>query len=999
MSPLESAAGIGGATPPRHHHPDRDDSPVDRVAQQQLQSLSDTLDDALTRSGMDRVSDEIDRRVSPTFFDTLVNGVSGAISAVRGPAGRMVFGDLPDFKDKQSRLILDTIIDDLAQWTHLPPPQFETDAPAELKEAYKQILTTTVNRIGLLEGDSSLNNILLDTLMILFNHEKFHTEDASEQRSNFMNLLTEIAYDPYYTATARENPADPRIQLAHRLAESVIIAPQWNLFEEVLNKVVAAGGRSCGLGDALQHESLADILEEEQSAIATAPIEWKMGTFLKNMKKLQGQLGFGFTPSQDTNYFSALFVERYRNSDDNTKEIPVYRFPTATEDGLAGGESRIVGAMRLWVNHLKHQDRRHCWFGHQKMNELYLDREGARSTALQQFHKENPETFFFFNLPLDGPLFDPKTDDHLGMHEFKRSVHSSILSNKDGFYFPEREIEELQRKLGNEFNGEEWISRMLDQVHHDFFSDQRELSKEDRQTFLLLFYTRMEREFPLLLDASRNSTCKDGIDRAAVMNALCYYMALVAMGKHKDPAYLYRFRIVLHHAAFFVKTQGVIPSRMKLLLNALRHLDSLDDDALQTLGDRPAEGEFRLQTLMHPQVKVRRIGIPRNAKNEQQFLAAIDNEREEDRIVQWKDFVHRNMIESPSFTDNTVPVLLPGAGIEEFEIPYQTKRDILTSRYVVGGTLIEGYGETKDEKEKVALQQLFDRFLDLTEGDVDQAWKLCSVHNQSITAPIFQVLSEQYGFQPEDIPEDPLVFIPRKISPDEGLINTEFVTERIGPNLQTVVTTDFEISKMSAVGESLIVRATLTIIHDGEFSLEFHKDDLLHALQSSQQDLGGSSFEVNDDESAPDATLTWEVGSSRELPPMRLNETSPDAAAAAAAIPLDAPAQTLKEKFNEMISEYLLVNQLSGAIRRDERHLLDGEKAGLAENFQRHLETHLTRLSRIVKELENDEPNLDFLRGEAHKTREMIGHGKIPSTPTMNEFSDFMREFSELLGE
>ena len=106
---------------------------------------------------------------------------------------------------------------------------------------------------------------------------------------------------------------------------------------------------------------------------------------------------------------------------------------------------------------------------------------------------------------------------------------------------------------------------------------------------------------------------------------------------------------------------------------------------------------------------------------------------------------------------------------------------------------------------------------------------------------------------------------------------------------------------------------------------------------------------------------------------------------------------SLKDQFDELTERYGLVGQLCDAIRRDERHLLDGEKVGLAENFQRHLDTHLTRLSRIVKELENDEPDLDLLRENVRKTKEMIGYGKIPSTPTMDEFKDFIRELEALL--
>ena len=114
-------------------------------------------------------------------------------------------------------------------------------------------------------------------------------------------------------------------------------------------------------------------------------------------------------------------------------------------------------------------------------------------------------------------------------------------------------------------------------------------------------------------------------------------------------------------------------------------------------------------------------------------------------------------------------------------------------------------------------------------------------------------------------------------------------------------------------------------------------------------------------------------------------------------VELEEHEKSLKDQFDELTERYDFVKELCTAIRRNKRHLLQDEKSGLAENLQRHLETHLTRLTRIVKELENDEPDLDLLRENVRKTKEMIGYGKIPSTPTMDEFKDFIRELEALL--
>lgn len=356
------------------------------------------------------------------------------------------------------------------------------------------------------------------------------------------------------------------IEFIHSLVNFSIAVPLWKYFEHVVFRFIDAKLNLTST----EPETIVNLLEQDFHQISGGRFHWLEREF----NKACGSIGVNFAPNLSTNYFSVLWKERYCTEDGLTIEVPVYRFGTPTQDDLTLNSS-VLPVFKLWINVLQAEGKKHCYFGHQDRDGA----EGRRTDALIALSDEK-EPFFMFNLPLDGELYKSKRNKAVAL--FKGELLTSMLNSQHGFYFPiEKIIRSLPSKTPNEI-----LQSCLDDVWENFFilegeggfSDDSMMTPDQQRTFILLTYVKIEQYFSAHLRASRNSTCKDGIDRAAIVNTLSYYLGAQATARAESPEEERRIinetRVVLHHAALFTKGQAVIKSRRTDLLNAMRFLST-----------------------------------------------------------------------------------------------------------------------------------------------------------------------------------------------------------------------------------------------------------------------------------------------------------------------------------------------------------------------------------------------------------------------------------------
>jgi hypothetical protein len=314
--------------------------------------------------------------------------------------------------------------------------------------------------------------------------------------------------------------------------------------------------------------------------------------------KLQGQIGvLGFNPNSFTNYFSILWQERYVNDSNEEVVIDVYRFGTPTEDFLASSD--VLGFFSHWLDGLDRSGKCHCYFGHQKTKDTvgWGDREAERTDALIKIG-EKKSAFFMINLPLDGLIFNQKSEvlkeEFVSYQDFSSEVFQAIFSSANGFYFPRDKL------LSKGVDLSEVVDLCMNETRGLFeHADMSSLTKEQRQNFLLIFYAKLEQRLCVALKASRNSTCKDAIDRGGIVNAITYYLGQRSCGffeSGKTPRCNSRaledLETVLHHGALFVKGQAVIKSRYEPFIKAIEFLEKIS-----TLKDVANVSSFKMQKI------------------------------------------------------------------------------------------------------------------------------------------------------------------------------------------------------------------------------------------------------------------------------------------------------------------------------------------------------------------------------------------------------------------
>lgn len=535
--------------------------------------------------------------------------------------------------------------------------------------------------------------MLFDTLRLPQNFAS-----PKEQRYALLKQLNIIAASDYYKVAfvdylkALEKNGNLQehmpIQEVHAIAQAIFTEVHMHKFAcDLISNLIAFKA-----ADSM--ESLVDVLEQDFKAIEDAPKWLKTNWCATQLKKIQIETGFYYNPLEDTNFASVLYEELHAD-----KTVKCLHLATPTNQ-IPLRTTQIINTFRLFLDSYQAQGKVHLYFNHQDPISKWVGDESAGVKAINDLQGEYPKNFFVFNMPMDGAFFEQKD--------------KYAASNQ-----AEPFIEAFQNELRLPEKIKEALKGVLLGVWQDFFAGKAELSQNERVSFQLLAYVRLQECACQLFNAdSYNASGKDSVDRGAIMNGLKYLCAQMQGGVEIDHGVLDNFRVILHSPAFMVKNQAIICSRRAHLLDVLKILQGLDLAALKKIQNERKEMSYKTRFGMDGDQDI----YPRCALAQTltEYEQALNLETAGNNAPVIQGFINA-IVNQEVFIKYVEPVL----NYEDVELPCQLFKDAERQTYVVNGTQITGQNAHE------IVSSLYGKLLQLTNNNAAMTATVAKLCTQS----------------------------------------------------------------------------------------------------------------------------------------------------------------------------------------------------------------------------------------------------------------------------
>lgn len=413
--------------------------------------------------------------------------------------------------------------------------------------------------------------------------------DAPLQRHQFLMQLEDVLIkadyekhiDAYLRASPEERQNYPDIKFLHTLATALMEAPIWSQATDELKRHLDYSH------DFSAQDPLTEVLKKDVKQMKAQEKNPKAGMDVGCVKleKARMQSGEKGATTYRYNYTSLL-----GELDNHDKKAKWLRLGAPTMDGGdIDRPAKLTALYTLYLDACTAEGKKLAFYGLQKspaVENIVPDGEGGvklenydrddyekNRTAAFILASKNPrwkETFSFINLSFD------EVFDDLELNIKKENIDSVSLSK-----FSDR-LEKLMSKNVSGFYGlnPRVVRETIRTVIQAFFFDDPNLmlSYDDRVAFLMLTYAvvALKTNTALEIDAF-HINCKDGIDRAGVLNALVLLVS--QFNKPLDKQSIDELRTMFHHGAWFVKGQAVIPERASLLYKTLDKILSVRTSA------------------------------------------------------------------------------------------------------------------------------------------------------------------------------------------------------------------------------------------------------------------------------------------------------------------------------------------------------------------------------------------------------------------------------------
>lgn len=268
------------------------------------------------------------------------------------------------------------------------------------------------------------------------------------------------------------------------------------------------------------------------------------------------------------------------------KRIEVLRFPAPVRQGLIhkveiSDEFRgFLRALAQGQKHLMiHLEDRTSW------------REYARCSALEtlQMHAEFNQHLLVITLPKNTDFYF-QTNEYTSLdraEDFLKALQEQLKAPEEcGYFFPPA----FKRAALSEF-----VEQVLPAIHAQFFEKKKELSRQDRQIFIEIFYQFLVlKAIDLLEPTSLSFTCKDGIDLGAAQQGSFYGFLKLLTEDFTEKEEQDFLRWLLYMPALLIRERAIHAERFHKTVSLLEWVDL-------KMAERGKEVLKSFSTLYHPQ--------------------------------------------------------------------------------------------------------------------------------------------------------------------------------------------------------------------------------------------------------------------------------------------------------------------------------------------------------------------------------------------------------------
>ena len=280
------------------------------------------------------------------------------------------------------------------------------------------------------------------------------------------------------------------------------------------------------------------------------------------VRQLGAHSNFYFNPIQEGNlpfHLCDLVFE-------NNHRVKVLRLPCPVTQGTFTVD--IASEYRTFVKKIKEPI---AYFSLQNDTNEKWSLHGSEIGRVEPFRtfEKTQSNFNLFSFPMDGDVFKVRNGFRENTIEtFKKALLKHMLNNEHGFYF--------SQKLKNK---ETEFKQILNQVSTLFFENKTTFKNEkEKQVFLVLLYAFLVLHYTIKLKLKYfHITCKDGVDRAMVLNIVLMYLEALSLGKEKSHAFLRKLQAYTHLPAFTARNSEFHHSRFENLIDVLDFLENLDE--------------------------------------------------------------------------------------------------------------------------------------------------------------------------------------------------------------------------------------------------------------------------------------------------------------------------------------------------------------------------------------------------------------------------------------
>ncbi|PIS01402.1 MAG: hypothetical protein COT84_02475, partial [Chlamydiae bacterium CG10_big_fil_rev_8_21_14_0_10_35_9] len=490
---------------------------------------------------------------------------------------------------------------------------------------------------------------------------------AAEQSRTYINLVRE-AYNCFNKQGAEgiNNPyyKNYLLPLCYERFAGVSL-------QSYMHKFVRYATEAEYMVEKISRDNLPRLIFKGNERIEEASQNMKRPAFELALMKLKGEAIGDFDPNNSANlpYVRSSFTLKHG---DSIKEVVHLRHGTPTKEPFFWDQlknkaidfllrffmpskqvpesAETIPEYKGFIDYAAEQQKNIGYFNLQR-NEWESGcigrNENHRAQAI--LSNEQKENFFFFALPMDGPIFKGENAyKSISNDAFKNLVITSLVERKNGFHLSEKVSINRQE-----------LEELFDKVQELFYPGQ-DLSNtpKSRQTLLLFFYAYFIEFMSIKCNLDFVvSACKDNKDRGGALTSLCEFLRILRTNKESSPEDLMDFYVNVLAPGLISKNEEIIPSRLELLTNALTRINELTDEQIAAIKE--------YKVLDHEITKFNYIPTEEQqltptdlseARNVQEYFEALNTLKQKNQW-EWKqdpDGIDKNLPKAPNLHEEDI---------------------------------------------------------------------------------------------------------------------------------------------------------------------------------------------------------------------------------------------------------------------------------------------------------------------------------------------------------